>query len=187
MQWDAILVQVFNPAIFAAVVWLVGMWLEKRIFQRMEEERQFGQLIMDQRLKVYHETAPLLNDLLCFYTRVGCWKDLTPPQILKIKRQLDRTIHIARPLFSDPFFVEYQAFIGLCFEMYLGKGENAKLRCKLENYRDFLVNWQSEWEPMFTSTDKATKSENIHIAYERLMSIFASELGLKRITKKAEE
>jgi hypothetical protein len=64
--------------------------------------------------------APLVNDLLCYFTYVGVWRDFDPPDIVALKRKIDRMIHINGPLFSGKFFSACMDFQNLCFETYGG-------------------------------------------------------------------
>ena len=53
---------------------------------------------------------------MCFMTFIGSWRDLPPPRVVHLKRELDREFHCAHPLFSDPVKPAYDAFMDLCFK-----------------------------------------------------------------------
>jgi hypothetical protein len=49
--------------------------------------------------------APKLNDLFCFFLCVGHFQEVTPPEALQRKRELDKTFFANAPLF-DPAFAD---------------------------------------------------------------------------------
>ena len=61
-----------------------------------------SQELLKARLDYYQSLMPMLNDLMCFMTFIGSWRDLPPPRVVQLKRELDREFHCAYPLFSDP-------------------------------------------------------------------------------------
>ena len=46
--------------------------------------------------------APSLNDILCYFTYVGSWRDQDPPDVIRLKRSVDRKIYLPAPLFFHP-------------------------------------------------------------------------------------
>jgi len=71
-----------------------------RITKRFEHFQWRGQKLIEKRLAIYDEIAPLINDVLCYYTYVGAWRDFDPPQIVALKRTIDRKIDLSAPLFG---------------------------------------------------------------------------------------
>ena len=63
-----------------------------------------NQRLIEKRLTLYDTVAPQLNALLCFYTWIGYWKDISPDDVIRAKRELDRTFHIYRYLFDDDVY-----------------------------------------------------------------------------------
>ena len=130
-----------------------------------------------ERLALFDQLAPLLNDLYCFYVRVGGWKEITPPQALDIKRQLDRQISVNAPLFSSRFRRMYDQFMQLCFDMMAVDGQDARLRTLIE-HRDNLSTWHMEWRTLFCDPNKSPPPYEVLAAYEALMACFTRELGI---------
>ena len=140
--------------------------------------------IIERRLEIYDKIAPQLNDLLCYFTYVGCWKDLTPEEVIKMKRVLDKEIYLAQPLFSSNFFSHCMAFVNLCYEPFVGWGKDAKLRTKFENRKEANSEWNLSWEEMFSKDEKdkdgkekISKPIEIRAAYIKLMNCFSEEIG----------
>lgn len=120
--------------------------------------------------------APLFNDLFCFYALVGNWKELTPPDILDIKRKADKIFHVNASLFSDDFSSYYDEFMGSCFKTYTGMGEGAKLRTPARLHK--LNNWDERWEHLFADDSESVPKKTIQDTYTRLMGSFAHQLGV---------
>src|SRR4051812_34034144 len=62
--------------------------------KRIEERRWRSQELIAARLRFYREIAEPLNDLMCYFTFIGTWKEHTPPEVVAVKRALDRTFHV---------------------------------------------------------------------------------------------
>lgn len=147
-----------------------------RVTKRFEHSQWRNQKVIEKRLAIYDSLAPDLNTLLCYFTYVGCWKDFEPTKIIEMKRKVDREIYLAQPLFSPDFFNACTDFISTCFETFTGWGQDAKLRSHFERRREATPKWNAAWEKCFS--DKPSEVEEVRRAYQRIMKIFASEIGV---------
>jgi hypothetical protein len=109
-----------TPVALAAL----GVYIH-RVTKSFENLQWRSQKLIEKRLSVYDDLAPHFNDLLCYFTYIGCWKELDPSVVLALKRTMDKKIHIAAPLFSAAFFDACENFQNLCFETYGGWGRDA--------------------------------------------------------------
>lgn len=157
------------------VVLCLGVYIH-RVTKRFEHFQWRNQKLIEKRLMVYDSLAPKFNCLLCYFTNVGRWKDINPPAIVSMKRDIDTEIHLARPLFSPDFFRACMDFMSLCFETYVGWGEEPKLRAEFKERRKAHPNWLPIWERDCFSAPP-TGPTNIHKSYARLMEVFAAEMG----------
>lgn len=181
--WNSLEVVKLVVSASTTIIFAIILFHIERSVRRLESNLWVNRKIIERKLQVYDETMPLLNDLLCFYTRVGSWQNLSPLQIRQTKRLLDKKIHIARPLFSERFFAQYTHFMELCYLTYQGHGEHAKLRVNFEKYRD-ADSWKPEFSELFvTDSQFWTPSKVIRTAYEQLGQIFVEELELTRNKK----
>lgn len=133
--------------------------------------------VTERRIKVFDQVAQDLNDLYCYFSYVGHWKGLTPPEVLSKKRKLDRIIHINRFLFTRRFYKRYKKFIDLCSQAYSAPGEDAKLRTITRDSEQKEV-WNEEWNKMFTDRTLSSSPRTIERAYSSLMHQFSMELGI---------
>jgi len=155
---------------------LIGIYVH-RVTKRFEQLQWLGQKLVEKRLAIYDDLAPLFNDLLCYFTYVGCWRDLKPPEVVSLKRRLDKSIHLAAPLFSEDFFTACMNFQQHCFETYTGWGRDALLRTQFERRQDaYGDEWDSDWNDCFSS--KISEPNDIRAAYQRVMKVFARDIGV---------
>src|SRR6202042_318169 len=104
-----------------------------RASRRIEQIQWANQTVVTRRLDVFGQLAPGLNQLLCFATFVGGWKEIQPHQAIATKRQLDETMYANRVLFSDELFAAYREFMTTLFAMYAARGGDAHLRAPIES------------------------------------------------------
>lgn len=148
-----------------------------RVTKRFEHLQWRSQKLVEKRLAVYDEFAPMLNDLLCYFTYVGCWKDLDPPDVVALKRTLDKKMHLAAPLFSEQFFSACMNFQNLCFETYSGWGRDALLQTRWQRRKEAVnAKWKDEWINCFGKNE--TDPKEIRAAYRKIMESFAIDIGV---------
>jgi len=149
-----------------------------RVTRRFEHAQWRSQKLIEKRLLIYDDLAPLLNDLLCFFTYVGAWKEIEPPAAVSLKRAVDKKVHLAAPLFSPRFFEACMNFQNVCFAAYSGWGIDARLQTRFENFKGVWgERWDANWEKLFT--EKAPDNRQaVRAAYRDVMEAFASDLGV---------
>jgi hypothetical protein len=176
-EWNSLEIAKLTVSLLTPiVVGCLGIYIH-RVTKRFEHSQWTNQKVIEKRLSVYDSLAPQLNDILCYFTYVGCWKDCDPPAIIAMKREVDRNIYLAQPLFSPEFFKACSDFMSQCFETFTGWGNDAKLRSSFQRRRDAHRNWTPAWEACFS--DKATDPNDIRRAYNRVMAVFAADIGLR--------
>jgi len=136
--------------------------------------------LVEKRLEIYSDLAPYFNDLLCYFTFVGGWKELDPLSVISLKRVLDRKIYLAAPLFSDEFLSCCSRFQSLCFETYNAWGFDARLRT-FSGPREAVLaeKWNSNWSNLFADDDTTDPAE-IQEAYKNVMECFSREIGIHK-------
>jgi len=155
---------------------LLGLFVQ-RALKRFEHQQWRSQKLIEKRLAIYDVLAPKFNLLLCYYLYVGPWRDVEPGEIIKLKREIDQQIHLARPLFSTEFFDSSMSLVDLCFETYTGWGKDARLKTGFGQRRAALgTNWKPEWEECFSAD--VTPSPAIRKSYDSVMLAFSNDLGV---------
>ena len=152
-----LIISTFTPLI----VLIIGLWISRSL-KRLEPLQWTNQKITEKRIEVFEELAPLLNDLLCYFNFVGCWKDLTPPEVIKLKRKMDRIVHVNAPLFSKEFLNRYYDFTNACYSTYSGWGQDAKLRTLWERRKMAAGDsWDVKWGECFANGDNCYDPKTI--------------------------
>ncbi len=169
-----LLVSSLTPILVIAI----GLGINRSL-KRLEQIQWKNQKVIEKRLSVFEELAPYLNDLLCYFTFVGCWKDLTPVEVVKLKRRIDRTVHVNAPLFSTEFLDRYYDFINLCYGTYSGWGQDAKLRTLADRRRESAgTTWNEKWTDCFAEVNDCSDPRIVKSSYIALMTCFSKELGV---------
>ena len=176
--WNSLeVVKLIVSALTPLAVLIGGWWLNRRL-KRIEHLQWTNQKVIEKRIEVYDEVAPLLNDLLCYFTFVGCWKDLEPTEVVSLKRKLDRLVHVNAPLFSSELLDLYNGFVGSLFSTFTGWGQDARLRTHPRRRKEAAGDeWKQSWDNLF-DVDGASEPAQVRDAYSKLMSRFAAELGV---------
>ncbi len=149
-----------------------------RASRRLERVQWANQTVITRRLEIFGQVALKLNQLLCFATFVGGWKEIQPLAAIGLKRQIDETMYANRVLFSDELFEAYRVFMAALFAMYATTGADAHLRAPIDSQwgdRRNLPWWEDTMTGLF-SVDKPGSMDEIQAAYERLSQRFRADL-----------
>jgi len=158
--------------------------LVSRSTRRMESLQHANETVVAQRLEVFGQVSPKLNQLLCFVAFVGRWKELTPADALTIKRDVDDVMHINRWLFSDPLFATYEALMGRLFAMYASVDGDAPIRARISSElgdRRLLRWWRPDMAEMFAKS-QICEPEDARLVYDELSAAFRADLYVIDLT-----
>jgi hypothetical protein len=176
-SWSSVqIVTVIVDAATPVTVAVLGV-IFARASRKIEQVQWANQTVVTRRLDVFDQLAPGLNQLLCFATFVGGWKETDPRKAIAIKRELDQTMYANKVLFSDELFTAYHRFMTILFAMFATTGADAKVRAPIEsqwgNRRD-LPWWNDAMSALFT--EQAAGLEEIQAAYDELGRQFRADL-----------
>ncbi|MBN3776038.1 hypothetical protein G3O06_00465 [Burkholderia sp. Ac-20345] len=170
---------VLTPLSVACLGWLVA-----RRLKRLELVQWTNQRLIEKRLALYDAVAPQLNALLCFYTWIGYWKDISPDDVIRAKRELDRTFHIYRYLFDDDVYDAYHTYIHALFDVHTGPGRDARIRSLIQAPDgDRSVHGSYEWKPAWSdrfATANVVPKDDVLRHYTQLMERLRVALGATR-------
>jgi hypothetical protein len=176
-SWSSVqIVTVVVDALTPLTVAGLGAYLA-RASRRIEQVQWANQTVVTRRLDVFAQLAPGLNQLLCFATFVGGWKEIQPRQAIATKRQLDETMYANRVLFSDPLFAAYRQFMATLFAMYAATGTDAQLRAPVKSKwgdRRKLSWWDESMAALFATAEASL--DDIQAAYDQLAERFRADL-----------
>lgn len=172
-----LIVGLFTPLVVLALGVIVN-----RATRRLEQVQWANRQLIERRLNLYDAMAPRLNELFCFFVLVGDFRNIEPPAAIAAKRDLDKAFHVNRFLFSARFSEKYLQFMAVCFHTFVGVGEPAKLRSKIELQKSERKGaaWPAEWDDLFVFPERhASSRQEVQDAYEQLMNCFGEELGVR--------
>ncbi len=176
--WNSLeVVKLIASILTPIIVGIVGYQLAK-IGKDLEKKQWTSRKVIEKRLDFYDKVVPELNDLFCYYNRVGNWKELTPPELIEKKRKLDKEFHIYSHIFKENILVkhQYESFIHNCFKTYTGWGNDAKLKMSIAKRAD-LPNWKKEWNDLFVTSERVDK-EVFNKSYNQLIYVIRKELEI---------
>ncbi len=175
--WNSVeIVTLVVDALTPITVVVLGV-LFTRASRRIEQVQWANQTVVTHRLNVFDKLAPGLNQLLCFATFVGSWKEIDPRKAIAIKRDLDQTMYANKVLFSDELFGAYHRFMTVLFAMFGTTGADAKVRAPIESKwgsRRDLRWWDDAMSDLFT--DDAAGLKEIQDTYDELSQQFRADL-----------
>ena len=176
-DWTWIEVAKLIATLFTPITIAIFSIVIHRITKRFEHSQWRSQKLIEKRLNIYDDLSPHFNDLLCYFTYVGTWKEMAPSSIVSLKRTMDKKIHLATPLFSRSFYDACSKFQVLCFEMHGSWKDSPLLRTHMERRKEaYPKEWQEDWNICFGSSP--TPLTDIKNAYVKVMESFAREIGV---------
>jgi hypothetical protein len=184
-DWNSLQVaQLAVAALTPLAVLGLGL-LVARNARRVESLQQANQTVVVRRLEVFGQVAPKLNQLLCFVAFVGRWKEITPADVLVLKRDVDEVMYTNRLLFSDALFAAYQAFMAQLFAMYATVDTDALIRARISSNlgnRRHLPWWSPDMVAMF-ARDQICEPAEAQLVYDELSAAFRADLFVTDLTR----
>lgn len=144
------------------------------------------------RFALYQQIGSRLNEIYCYFSYVGKWKDLSPSRIIENKRVCDEYMYSNQSLFNQEFFGAYNAFMDVAYKTYSTEGQDAKLLTDLGTHKKYYTGsmpWQNKWDDMFgidPSINEFDIRKDINDKYNTLLTLLSRELNIKEVTIKNE-
>ncbi|MGO8080493.1 hypothetical protein [Rhizobium leguminosarum] len=177
-DWNWLEVSKLTVSLAGPVVTLiVGLWI-KGIVDRIEQRRWEAQNTIKWRLSVFERFAPKLNLLHNAFMYIGRWKELEPPDLITLKRDLDEIVFTYEFLWSTDFREKYKALMETCFRLNQGPGENAKIAANVDMYRKAHSDWDPRWDQMFVPVEQRAKRVDIQALIDVVLRSAVRDLGL---------
>lgn len=178
-SWNSVQLTTLVVAALSPVVAAVGLILVSRTSRRQEHAQWGGHTVVAHRVDLFIQLSPRLNELLCFATFIGSWKEMEPRKAIEIKYDLDTHMYAYKALFSDELFTAYDHFIATLFETFTTAGTDAKIRAPIEGKfgsRRNLRWWNDAMSDMFT--DDPVGRDHIVAAYDALYMKFRQDMAI---------
>lgn len=175
--WDNLKIVIMIIAVLAPLAIVFLSIRHKRIIKARNKKHQTNQRIIEKRLETYDRIGPKLNDILSFYCYSGNWKEISPPDIIRLKKELDMELNISMPLFSDDISKKYNAFIQACFVSFSGWEHKEKIKSLYEIRKEHNNEWDDDWIQYF-DTNNVMEAIKMKERYNELMAHFKKDLSL---------
>ena len=184
--WNSLEVsKLIVAALTPVAVAILGVWVS-RYLKRVEHLQWANQKIIEKRLQIYSDLAPILNDLYCYFDYIGDWKWKDPVSALGLKRTIDRLFYVNAPLFSEDLPKHFEHFIDLCFvpgpldEFDSTALLKTDIQTRKEMFKKANFTWNSGWDNLFVRLkEDVTSREEIAEGYWALMNALSQELKAK--------
>ena len=180
--WNSLEVAKLIVAALAPVsIVMLGFLVNRRIkdIERIEWTNRKG---IEKRVELFDRLAPEVNRLYCYLNWIGEWQDMTPADVVNLKRRLDKGFFVYRYLIGEDVFLAYQQFMELSFRTYATAGKDALIRTTLagplgDRRRSRSFEWRPEWDGFFDEQN-IPDAQTLDGAYTRLMLSFKASIGL---------
>lgn len=175
--WESLKIAVIAIAVLSPVIIVFLIIRFNRMKNHLINEYQSIQRLVQKRIEIYERIGPILNDILCFFSYTGNWKELTPIDIMRLKRELDKEMNINKPLFSEDLSKKYNAFMQLCFVSHSGWEHEEKIKSLYELRQERDPNWLDDYIPYF-DTNNVVEGIKVKERFDDLMACFRKEISV---------
>jgi hypothetical protein len=148
----------FLQLIALILMLLVLVYLVFRVSKyliQMPSPQMQDQNITEKRLELYDRIATRLYDVFSFFSYTGNWMELSPREIIRVKRELDKELGIYGPLFTSELVEKCESFIKLCFISASGWEHELKIKSLYELRQEHQPGWDDEWIRYFDQKNVA--------------------------------
>ncbi|MCJ7718257.1 MAG: hypothetical protein MUO54_17290 [Anaerolineales bacterium] len=173
--WRSLAIATMIIAILTPIIMVILAFRFSRIIKRMNKKQLSNQKIVEKRIEVYDKMVPKLNDIFCFYCYIGNWNEITPTDVLRLKRELDKDMNIYASLFSDDLSKKYMGFKQLCFVSMSGWEHDEKIKSLYQLRQENNLEWNDEWIQYF-DTNNVIEAIKIKEKYDELIESFKVDL-----------
>lgn len=151
---------------------------------KIENSKWKNQTLISKKIELYDNMMPKLNDILCYFNQYGTYKDYTPLEIIKLKRELNKTFYTNKSFLPKSLQKEYIKFIDtLCFEPYGGSWDSRLRMNAVYNRRGYIEQhgdslWNEQWNKKLFTGEKSDRI-TISKSYDKIMTLFVDDIDLK--------
>ena len=175
--WSSLKIPIMIIAALAPIIIVFLVIRYNRIIKGLNKKHQTNQKIVEKRIEIYDRIGPKLNDILSFFCYSGNWKDLTPMDMMRLKKELDQDINTYAPLFSDDLSKKYSDLIHMCFVSHSGWEHEEKIKSLYEIRQEHYVEWNDDWIPYF-DTNNVVEAIKLREAHNELKDYFQSTFNM---------
>lgn len=174
--WNSLKIPITIIAALSPFIIAFLVFRYKKIIKGLDKKHQTNQKLVEKRIEIYDRIGPKLNNIYCFYSYNGNWKEISPPDIVRLKKELDKDINVNTPLFSNDVNEKYVDFMRLCFVAFSGWEHDEKIKSLYELRKDNNAAWNDDWIPYF-DTNNVVEAVKLKERYDLLTKSFKKDLS----------
>jgi len=174
-SWNSLKVPITVIAILGPVIIVFLLVRYNQIIKRLKNKHDTNQKTIEKRIDIYDRIGPKLNDLVSFFCYSGNWKEITPVDVVRLKKELDEEINSYTPLFSNDLGQKYSAFMKLCFVSFSGWEHKEKIKSLYVMRQEHMVDWNNDWIEFF-DTNNVVDAILMKERYNALVDLFKEDL-----------
>jgi hypothetical protein len=163
-------------ALMPLVLLVLGILINKRT-KRLEQAIWASQKRTEWTQNLFNKTSAPLNQLYCCYNYVGNYTEISAPEIINIKRKLDREILGNKLLLGDTVLEKYDSLMKGCFEMSGGRGVHIKIKANKEMYKE-TETWVVDYDTLFVDSIARIRRADFNELYNSFMQAFFAKIGV---------
>jgi len=175
--WNSLKIPITIIAALAPFIIAFLVFRYNRIIKGLDKKYQTNQKIIEKRIEIYDRIGPKLNDIYCFYCYNGNWIEISPIDIVSLKKELDKDINVSAPIFSNDVGEKYIDFMRLCFVSFSGWEHKEKIKSLYEIRQEHNVEWNDDWIQFF-DTNNVVDAIKMKEGYNELLEYFKKDLSL---------
>jgi hypothetical protein len=175
-EWNPVKITLISIAILLPAILAYLVFRYQRILKDLKRHHQKNQLLVQKRIEAHARIGPKLHDLLSFFCYRGRWKEITPRDVLALKKELDQDKGLIEPLFSDHLSEKFNGFFQLCFVSSTGWEHKERIKSLYELRQEYNVEWKDEWIPLF-DTKNVADAITLKERYDELIASFKRDLN----------
>lgn len=172
--WTSLKIPIMIIAALGPVVIVFLISRYNRIIKGLKGKHQTNQNIVEKRIEIYERMGPKFIDILNFFCYSGNWKELSPMDMMRLKRELDQDVSTYAPVFSGDFRKRYMAFVLLCYVSHSGWEHEEKIKSLYDLRQEHVMEWNDDWIPYF-DTNNVVEAIKIREAHKQLSDYFQKE------------
>ena len=147
------------------------------LFKQQDNNRNISEKIIETRIIIYDRISTSLYDIMCFFLYTGNWVEITPADILRLKREIDRDANIYSPFFTEELINKIREFQQRCFISATGWEHDVKIKSLYDLREKHNRDWEEEWVHYF-DTNNVVEAVKLKEKYDELTDTFKRYLLL---------
>lgn len=173
--WRSIAIVSMIVALLTPIIMVFLAFRFSRMMKRMNKKQWSNQKVVEKRIEVYGKIVPKLNDIFSFFCYIGNWSEITPIEVLRLKKELDKDMNTYASLFSDDLRNKYMAFKQLCFVSMSGWEHDEKIKSLYQLRQENNLEWDDDWIQYF-DTNNVIDAVKVKERYDELIESFKEDL-----------